>query len=80
MPCNCENIDINSIRAAPRQLLWQRLAEIVQNISCTHTNSDGHYSPSQYWYDLDRTDRRSVSTGMSVGLQGNTIIITLTYA
>lgn len=80
MPCNCENIDINSIRAAARQLLRQRLAEIVQNISCTHTNSDGHYSPSQYWYDVDRTDRRSVSTGMSVGLQGNTIIITLTYA
>ena len=80
MPCNCDNIDKSAICNAARQLLRQRLAELVQNISCTHTNSDGHYSPSQYWYDLDRTDRRSVSTGMSVGLQGNTIIISLTYA
>ena len=80
MACNCENIDMNSIRAAVRQLLWQRVAEIVQNISCSHTNSDDYYSPSQYWYDLDRTDRRSVSTSMSVGLRGNTIVITLSYA
>ncbi len=80
MPCNCENIDMNGIRAAVRQILRQRLAEIVQNIPCSHTNADGNYSPAEYWFDKARTMRCSVSTGMGVGLRGNTIVITLSYA
>lgn len=80
MACNCNNIDKTAICNAARQLLRQRFAELVQNIPCTHTNSDGTFSPSQYWFDLDRTDRRTVSSGMSVGLRGNTIVITLSYA
>ena len=80
MPCNCDNIDKSAICNAARQLLQQRFAEMVQNIPCTHTNSDAVFSPSQYWYDKAMTDRRSVSTSMSVGLRGNTIVITLSYA
>lgn len=80
MACNCENIDANAICNAARQLLRKRFAELLQNIPCSHTNRDAYYSPSQYWYDLDRTDRRTVSTSMSVELRGTTIVITLSYA
>ncbi len=80
MACNCDNIDKDAICLAARQLLRQRFAELVQNIPCSHTNTDGIYSPAQYWFDLDRTDRRTVSSGMGVGLRGNTIVITLSYA
>ena len=80
MACNYENIDTNAICNAARQLLRKKFAELLQNIPCSHTNRDAYYSPSQYWYDLDRTDRRTVSTSMSVGLRGNTIVISLSYA
>ena len=53
----------------------KELADIAEHILKTN-----EYSPSQYWYDLDRTDRRTVSTSMSVGLRGNTIVISLSYA
>ena len=80
MACNCSNIDTNAICNAARQLLRKKFAELLQNIPCSHTNRDAYYSPSQYWYDLDRTDCRTVSTSMSVGLRGNTIVISLSYA
>ena len=73
MVCNCSNIDTNAICDAARQLLRKRFEEL-------HTNKDAYYSPSQYWFDLDRTDRRTVSTSMSVGLRGTTIVISLSYA
>lgn len=80
MVCNCSNIDTNAICDAARQLLRKRFEELLQNIPCTHTNKDAYYSPSQYWFDLARTDRRTVSTSMSVGLRGTTIVISLSYA
>lgn len=82
MACNCENIDKNAVIQAAKQLLHQRVAERLQNIPCTHTNTDGIYSPSQYWYDLAKTDRRTVTTSMSAVWRANTctIVISLNYS
>jgi len=80
MACQCNNLDKNAICNAARQLLRQRFAELLQNTPCTHTNTDGNFSPSQYWYDKAKTQRCTVSTSMGMGLRGNTIVIILSYA
>ena len=77
MPCNCDNIDKAAICNAARQLLRQRFSELVQNIPCTHTNADANYSPSQYWFDKAMTQRCTVGSGVSISLNGTTIVISI---
>lgn len=64
---------------AVRQLTMQKLAEQLAAATVTHTNRDGVYSPSQWWFDAERTERHGMRTSGSVSLSGSVILLKLSY-
>ncbi len=65
--CGCDGATKPAEMVAQIEAPEQRIAELVQNIPCTHTNADAHYSPSQYRFDKATTQRCAVGSGMSPG-------------
>ena len=64
---------------AVKQLTMQKLAEQLAAASVTHTNRDGVFSPSQWWFDTELTERHSMRTSASVSLSGSVILLKLNY-
>ena len=64
---------------AVQQLTMQRLGRQLDSATVTHANRDGVFSPSEWWYDAEETERHGLRTGASVSLSGNVILLKLNY-
>lgn len=65
---------------AVRQAVEARLAQLANGGQATHENSDGNFSPAEWWADEERTERHTMQTSASISASGLTVKITLNYS
>lgn len=69
-----------ALLAGVQQLALARLAALVQlNATPQHTNTDGTYTPAEWWYDTAYTTRYRLQTAAAMSMSGNTLTVSLTY-
>lgn len=63
-----------------QQITLARLGALVSlNSQPQHTNTDGIYSPAQWWYDRAHTTRRTLQTSAAVSFSDAVLSVNLTY-
>lgn len=76
------NVSFNEdpFNAAVRQAVEARLAQLANGGQPTHENSDGNFSPAEWWADEERTERHTMQTTASLSVSGLTVKVTLNYS
>lgn len=77
-----KTVSINraALKDALRPLLQAALKKRVEAGAWSHVNTDGIYSPSQWWVDAQNGSvRHSLETGISASMTGSVISINLNF-
>ncbi|MFI3243077.1 MAG: hypothetical protein R3Y56_02345 [Akkermansia sp.] len=76
------NVAVSLNRGAIKSYIKARIVSTLSDKVAswsTHDNTDGKYSPAEWWYAADKLTRYTLETTMACSMSGDTVRVCLSY-